>query len=157
MGGEESFEGEHFRPRSKFPELDRTYSNLYYACRGCNAHKSETWPSEEQIAGGMQFADPCMEDPYVHHMPEEADGGVKGITPCGLYTAKHIRLYREGVRRWRRLRAQARKDVPLFTALMASLEQFRSVGVDSGREELEAQIDALKRYVADTKCRFGIE
>jgi len=46
LGGEEAFEVEHFRPKSKFPQLDCVYSNLYYACRGCNAHKSETWPSE---------------------------------------------------------------------------------------------------------------
>src|SRR5580692_2727086 len=59
MGGEEAFEVEHFRPTSKFPTLDCIYSNLYYVCRGCNGHKSETWPSEGQLNQGMRFADPC--------------------------------------------------------------------------------------------------
>src|SRR5262249_8578818 len=68
MGGDECFEVEHFRPKSKFPELECVYSNLYYACRGCNSHKSETWPSVEQIFLGMRFADPCVADPYVHDL-----------------------------------------------------------------------------------------
>ena len=73
LGGEEAFEVDHFRPRSKFPDLICAYDNLYYACRGCNGHKWETWPSESQIARGLRFADPCSEDPYVHHLRERED------------------------------------------------------------------------------------
>lgn len=67
IGGEEVFEVEHFKPRGKFPHLDCVYGNLYYVCRKCNAHKSETWPSEEQLARGLRFVDPCEEDPYIRH------------------------------------------------------------------------------------------
>ncbi len=107
MGGEDAFEVEHFKPRSKFPQLEYVYPNLYYVCSKCNRHKSETWPSEEQLAQGMRFADPCEEDPYAHHFLETEDGGLKGTTLCGNYTIAHIRLHRDDLRNWRRLRAQA--------------------------------------------------
>ncbi len=156
MGGEECFEVEHFRPTSKFPELNSVYTNLYYACRGCNGHKSETWPSEEQATRGMRFADPCASDPYALDLQEEPDGGVSGITPSGAYTKAHIRLNRESVRKWRQLRAQARNDLPIFGALVASLEGLHNI--TSGREgdELASQITALKRYIEDAKHRFRI-
>ena len=72
LGGEEAFEVEHFKPKSKFRELICAYHNLYYVCRKCNGHKWETWPTEDQIARGQRFADPCVEDPYVHHLRERA-------------------------------------------------------------------------------------
>lgn len=108
LGGEDAFEVEHFRPKSKFPDLIFAYHNLYYACRGCNGHKWETWPSEEQIARGQEFADPCVEDPYLHHLRELEDGDVEELTECGAYSNSHIRLDRSELRRWRRLRSEAR-------------------------------------------------
>jgi hypothetical protein len=156
LGGEEAFEVEHFRPKSKFPQLDCDYSNLYYACRGCNAHKSETWPSEELAARGMRFADPCEEDPYVEHLVEHADGSVTGTTPCGIYTAAHVRLHRESVNEWRRLRAQALTDLRVFTGWIGLLEQLRSVTADSEQEQLEALITWLKHYIEGAKSRFRI-
>ena len=157
MGGEESFEVEHLHPKSKFPQLDCVYSNLYYACRGCNAHKSETWPSEEQIAQGMRFADPCATDPYVHDLVEEADGSVTGITPSGMYTRAHIRLHRADLKRWRRLRAQALTDLPVFAASIAYFEQLHSLTRGPEHEELATQISVLKSYVEETKRRFRID
>lgn len=156
MGGEESFEVEHFRPKSKFPELDCVYSNLYYACRGCNSHKSETWPSDEQLAEDMRFADPCEEDPYVHHFAERADGAVEGKTPCGRYTNAHIRLHRDSVKEWRRLRAEAIADLPMLTALAAYLEQLRSGIPDTTDFDFVGKIDALRRRIDESKRRFRI-
>jgi len=156
LGGEEAFDVEHFRPRSKFPALDCVYTNLYYACRGCNGHKWETWPSDVQSAQGKGFADPCQEDPYLHHLVENEDGSVNGATPCGTYTTAHIRLHRSDVNRWRRLRAQALVDLPILTAVAGSLELLRSAASESEREGLEARIEAIRRRIDDSKLRFGI-
>jgi hypothetical protein len=157
LGGEESFEVEHFHPKSKFPQLDSVYSNLYYACRGCNAHKSETWPSDEQTSRGMHFVDPCVADPYIHDLSEEDDGSVTGTTPSGIYSSAHIRLHREELKRWRRLRAQALTDLPVLVASIGYFEQLRSVTPGSEHGELEARISVLKRYIEETKRRFGID
>jgi hypothetical protein len=156
MGGEDAFEVEHFRPRRKFPQLDCVYANLYYACGGCNGHKWETWPSESQLAEGMRFADPCEEDPYLHHILETGDGGVQGATPCGAYTTAHIRLNRLDVSKWRRLRAQALADLPLLNNLARSLEQLRSVTLGSELQELEGSLGLIRRYIEDSQLRFGI-
>lgn len=44
---------DHFRPKSKFPELVYEWSNWVFAChRGCNTEKGEKWPT-----GG--YVDPC--------------------------------------------------------------------------------------------------
>jgi hypothetical protein len=156
LGGGEAFEVEHFKPRGKFPHLDCVYDNLYYVCRKCNAHKSETWPSEEQLARGLRFADPCQEDPYIHHLLEIADGSVTGTTTCGTYTAAHIRLHREDLKRWRRLRAQAVTDLPILTTLMNSLELLRSAARDAEQEELASQVHALRCYIEEAKGRFRV-
>jgi uncharacterized protein (TIGR02646 family) len=74
LGGEEAFEVEHFKPSSKFPELICVYSNLYYVCGKCNRHKSETWPSDAQIAQGIRFADPCLEDAYSNVSVRASEG-----------------------------------------------------------------------------------
>jgi hypothetical protein len=113
-------------------------------------------PGIPQIASGMQFADPCEADPYLEHLVEGADGGVTGKTPSGIYTAAHIRLHRNDLNRWRRLRAQLQIDLPLFAAMIGSLERLRSVSRGSILEELEVQIDGLKRHIEEAKNRFGI-
>ncbi len=45
-------EVDHFRPKSKFPDLVYCWSNWLFACHDCNQAKSSSWP-----AGG--YVDPC--------------------------------------------------------------------------------------------------
>lgn len=40
-GGEDNFELDHFRPVSRFPDLERDFYNLYYACHVCNQRKRD--------------------------------------------------------------------------------------------------------------------
>ena len=51
---EESTPGEvdHFRPKSKYPDLVYSWSNWLFACHDCNKAKSDIWP-----AAGL--VDPC--------------------------------------------------------------------------------------------------
>jgi hypothetical protein len=150
MGGEEAFEVEHFRPKSKFPDLICTYSNLYYACRRCNGHKSETWPSEETASRGQTFADPCAQDPYVYHLREREDGGLEALTPCGAYSNAHIRLDRTDLRTWRQLRDQAKRDLPQLEAVLRLLGQWPV------REQIEPRLVAVRRRIEESKARFSI-
>ena len=46
FGGIDNFHVEHFRPKSKFPELRKRIANLYYSCPICNRFKSDDWPGE---------------------------------------------------------------------------------------------------------------
>ncbi len=45
-------EVDHFRPKSRYPELVYAWSNWLFACHDCNQAKSGRWP-----AGG--YVDPC--------------------------------------------------------------------------------------------------
>ena len=53
---EELCQGEidHFRPKSKFPDLVYDWSNWLLACHDCNQTKGAKWPSEG-------YVDPCEE------------------------------------------------------------------------------------------------
>jgi uncharacterized protein (TIGR02646 family) len=159
LGGEEAFEVEHFRPRSKFPDLICSYANLYYVCRKCNAHKSETWPSDDRIARGVRFADPCVEDAFADHLHERDDGTLDELTACGSYSNRHIRLDRNELQRWRRLRAEARRDLPRLTQVAQLLDILVSdTGVSApGREEMAENLDAIRRRIEESKRRFSIE
>ena len=43
---------DHFRPRSKFPELTYEWSNWVFSCNRCNEVKGNLWPESE-------YVDPC--------------------------------------------------------------------------------------------------
>ena len=43
---------DHFRPKSRFPEIVYSWSNWVFACSKCNSTKQDKWP-----AGG--YVDPC--------------------------------------------------------------------------------------------------
>jgi uncharacterized protein (TIGR02646 family) len=40
---------EHFRPKSVFPLLAYTWSNLYYCCEKCQSSKGEKWPDDVDV------------------------------------------------------------------------------------------------------------
>jgi len=134
------------------------YGNLYYVCRKCNAHKSETWPSDDQAAREIHFADPCEEDPYVHHLHEREDGGLDGLTPCGVCSNRHIRLDRNELQRWRLLRSQARRDLPLLIAVAQMLDRYIAVAdaKQPEREEMVERLAAIRRRIEESKLRFSI-
>lgn len=46
FGGIRNFHVEHFRPKSKFEELENEIKNLYYACAICNILKRADWPGD---------------------------------------------------------------------------------------------------------------
>ncbi len=51
---EETDKGEvdHFRPKSRFPELAYEWTNWVFACHNCNHAKGDKWP-------GRGYVDPC--------------------------------------------------------------------------------------------------
>ena len=70
---EETTKGEvdHFRPKSKYPDLVYTWSNWLLACHECNHAKLDTWPA----AG---YVDPCAisksERPECHFVIDTQTG-----------------------------------------------------------------------------------
>ncbi|WP_298193728.1 HNH endonuclease [Metallibacterium sp.] len=50
---------DHYRPKSQFPALIASYTNLFYACNSCNRRKGGFWPSKEQLQDGLFVPNPC--------------------------------------------------------------------------------------------------
>lgn len=67
LGGISSFHIDHFKPKSKFKELECEYSNLVYACSHVNILKSNDAPEK--------YLDPCDDD-YNEHFYRDSLGRI---------------------------------------------------------------------------------
>ncbi len=56
---------EHYRPKSRFPELTFDWKNLLWACGKCNStkHKGDKFPDETDDG---PILNPCEDDPDEH-------------------------------------------------------------------------------------------
>ena len=97
------------------------------------------------------------EDPYVHHLRERENGAVEALTPCGAYSNRHIRLDRETLRKWRRLRSEARQDLPILARMAHQLEEVVSSSEGPSREKAAERLGALRRRIEESRLRFSIE
>jgi len=57
--GVDAFGIDHYRPKSRFPDLSTVYENLYYSCNACNRRKGDFWPTEEQWGLAVFLPNPC--------------------------------------------------------------------------------------------------
>lgn len=149
LHGPEAFGADHFRPYKHYPELDCTYDNLYYCCNRCNSYKGISWPSEEESALGLGFADPCREDPYVHHIALQVGGEAVPITQLGKYTLRVIRLDREECRRFRRKRESVQRRIQEYREALKA-HQEPSMLVDVVRQALaEAEAEWMDVFSSE--------
>lgn len=155
VGGDEAFEVDHFRPRSRFPELVNEYSNLYYSCSRCNRHKGNTWPSEHLAGSGFRFSDPCAEDMYSIHAIEGDGGRLKAITQCGEYTVRHIMLNRPVLVNWREARRIRRRDLESRQLFVERLSQLLNTRTDD-REwaDMQRELDSLRREIERDRAMY---
>ena len=157
LGGEESFEVDHFKPTSTFPELITHYPNLYYACHKCNQYKGARWPTPDQLSKGLRFADPCEEDMYLDHLRECVDGNLEALTNCGRYTCGHIRLNRQDLLTWRSLKRQVADDLLRFETAKMRLEQALSSLSDAAqRTTIDDEIKAIELTTLRWRDQFGL-
>jgi hypothetical protein len=61
FGGIDHYHIDHFRPLSKFPELQNDILNLFYSCPICNRFKSDDWPCEPEL-GTACYINPSEND-----------------------------------------------------------------------------------------------
>ena len=83
--------------------------------------------------------------------------GVEELTECGVYSYSHIRLGRTSLRKWRRLRSEAKRDLPKLAAVARLLEQVVVTSEGSNRDEAKELLGALRRRIEESKMRFSIE
>jgi hypothetical protein len=120
--GEENFEIDHFQPVERGGAIN-DYGNLYWACRRCNLHKSDHWPTEAMLEDGLRFADPCAEYEFPTHFAEDDDGILVPATPCGSYHIDTLRLNRMSRLERRRRRNALMSRLASAVELIASLPE----------------------------------
>jgi hypothetical protein len=88
--GQDSFGVDHYRPRSLFPELRTTYSNLFYACNACNRRKGDYWPSSDELRARRFIPNPCDHIMFEHLRYRGAR--VEPHSPAGEHSEKRLML-----------------------------------------------------------------
>lgn len=94
LGGSHFFHVEHFRPRSKFPNLEDTISNLFYACPVCNILKSDDWieaTMKDDVT--VCYPDPSVVD-YSNILQVRSAALVEGRNAAGRYLVERLGLNR---------------------------------------------------------------
>ena len=83
FGGKRTFQIDHLKPESKYPELRNEYSNLVYCCSYVNRSK---WDDDSP-----HYLDPCDAD-YNVHFERDANGCIVAKTKQGQYMLEHMNL-----------------------------------------------------------------
>jgi uncharacterized protein (TIGR02646 family) len=60
--GYAGFGVDHYRPKHAFPQLQTTYSNLFYCCNQCNSRKGGYWAEQAQ----ERVPNPCDDEMQRH-------------------------------------------------------------------------------------------
>lgn len=87
-----TFEIDHFVPKSVAPERETDYSNLVYSCFTCNRKKSKKWPTKDKNInnnGKVGFIDPASKE-YDSHIHRKDDGNIEGISDVGKFMCEQI-------------------------------------------------------------------
>lgn len=95
FGGTRNFHVEHYRPKSKFGELENDIMNLFYACAICNTFKGDDWPSEPL----QDFSNPSYPDPSETNYNDlffsiTVKGEIQGRYIASKYLAEKLYLNR---------------------------------------------------------------
>lgn len=83
FGGKRTFQIDHLKPESKYPELINKYSNLVYCCSYVNRAK---WDDDSP-----NYLDPCDVD-YNLHFERDTNGFIVAKTKQGKYMLEHMHL-----------------------------------------------------------------
>ena len=77
---------EHFRPRSRFPELSFEWLNLVYACHRCNRAKDDSWPGfDDEIINQLLSAEDDRYTPVSEYVSPNAAAGQRSASEFFSY------------------------------------------------------------------------
>jgi len=91
LGGIQAFHIEHYRPKSKFPALENSLSNLFYACPICNRFKLNDWPAEpHRLFKNSSYPDPSNTDYSTLFKINKNNGSVTGDYVASKYMIERL-------------------------------------------------------------------
>jgi len=93
LGGIRHFHVEHYKPKSKFPKLENTITNLFYACPICNVFKGNDWFVLTGNLSDKQYPNPSIYN-YDNLFSIKPNGVIEGKNKCGKYIINKLALNR---------------------------------------------------------------
>lgn len=104
-GGIRNFHVEHYRPKSRFKELEHAYSNLFYACGICNTFKGNDWPDDpsEESFDYVHYPDPSKTNYSNLFIVNIDTAQVEGKNVAAKYLVEKLNLNRAQILRSRKM------------------------------------------------------
>jgi uncharacterized protein (TIGR02646 family) len=164
LKGDESFGVDHYLPKTKFPHLAVTWSNLFYACNVCN-----TWKGESVSTPELFLPNPC-EHRMADHLQYQEDADVETYTAHGEWLAELLHLAERRALRefilsalgeFLRTRSELVSDLTAYEARLDDAEDEKETGsfqaaIHETTEEL-ARVDRhIERLVGEPIGRRGV-
>lgn len=111
LGGLRSFHIEHYKPKSKFKDLENDINNLFYACPICNTFKSNDWPAEPNKDHSINsYPNPSILDYTDLFNTDPETGTISGKYIASKYIVEKLFLNRSQLIMERRLHYLYAKD-----------------------------------------------
>lgn len=149
-GSVDEFGVEHYKPKSRFPELATDYSNLFYCCNTCNRRKGDRWPDDALRKLGRFIPNPCDHVMFAHVRYTDAE--VTSRTPAGEYLVELLDLNDPAwMARREMVVTMLRAAVKVRAETEQSLTQLRkklAKATEETKKKLEAGIVSLEQEVA---------
>lgn len=121
LGGIRNFHVEHYRPKSRFPDLENSISNLFYACPICNTFKGSDWPAEPNHEI-QSYLNPCESNYTELFTINFQTGEIEGSDVASNYMIEKVHLNRGQLILERRLHHLIRKSGMLRNEIGQLLE-----------------------------------
>lgn len=152
LKGEASFGVEHYKPSSKFKDLECTYSNLYYCCNTCNSNKGNFWPSVHDLIKKLFVPNPC-DHVMVQHL-KYVHENVESKSDAGAFCIELLRLNEESIVDYRKCVIDA---IKLFNKELSSLKEdiikFEKIKIKLNDKN---QLDEIKSAINETNENIEI-
>lgn len=150
-----SFAVEHYKPKSRFPELENDYANLFYSCQSCNTYKSNFWPSKNQLDVGEFIPNPC--DHVMHdHLETDRKGVINARSKTGQWTLELLDFNNPDRIKKRQfyisMEARTIADISKASRLAAKIKSSRGSRpdneIDADLAVIEEELESLRKHLS---------
>lgn len=149
FGGERNFHVEHFRPKSKFPDLEDDYTNLFFSCSICNIFKGSDWPSEPCDKYNLAaYIDPAKHN-YNSIFNIENYKVISNYT-SSKYMIERLYLNRPQLIIERRISCLSEKINMLNDEIPSVIDKYKNLKDDNLRKKIEPNVLELISFLSDS-------
>ncbi len=142
----DNFQIDHFRPKSKYPDLKNDYNNLVLSCPICNRNKSDDWPTNDKNVyhnDSIGYVDPASKE-FDEVFYRDEDGNIFSNYDYGKYMITKLKFDIRPIKElWKLERLyQAKKNInQKIKHGKISMDEYRDF------YEISNEIDELTRFL----------